>query len=458
MTGNSLARRFFLLAALWSTVSLAVAGFVLIAVYRDFVERSFDDRLSVRMKTLVASLADQADAGGTFRVPTDLGEGRFDLPLSGWYWVVRRSDDTRVVVASASLTGEILRLPSDLGETVSRRRLATAYVDGPDGRRLRVLERVVDFDGSTEFHIAVAADADELERDVAGFRWRAMAVLAVVGLGSVLSALLQVRLALAPLQRMRHALARIRTGEAARFDDDVPNEIAPLALELDALVDANREAMERARTHAGNLAHALKTPLAVLVNEARGQDTALARHVVEQTGVMREQVQHHLDRARLAAQRRVIGVVTDVAPVVERLARAMRRIHADKAMTIDVAVARDLRFRGEREDLEEALGNLVDNACKWCRSRVAVTAAREGDGERGAAARLMILVEDDGPGLPPEARAAAVERGRRLDETVPGSGLGLSIVAETARLYGGTFDLATSSLGGLACRLRLPAL
>lgn len=458
MTGNSLARRFFLLAALWSTVSLVVAAFVLIAVYRDFVERSFDDRLSVRMKTLVGALADQADASGGFRAPNDLGEARFDLPLSGWYWVVRRGDDARVIVASPSLTGEILRLPSDTGVAVSRRRVATAYVDGPDGRRLRVLERVVDFDGSTEFHVAVAADAGELDRDVAGFRWRALAVLGVVGLGSVLSAFLQVRLALAPLQRMRRALARIRTGEAAQFDDDLPIEIAPLAHELDSLVDTNREAMERARTHVGNLAHALKTPLAVLVNEARGLDTPLAHHVVEQAELMRGHVQHHLDRARIAAQRRVIGVVTEVEPVIERLARAMRRIHADKGIAIDVVVAPDLRFRGEREDFEEALGNLVDNACKWCRTRVVVTAGREESDERGASPRLIVEVEDDGPGLPAEIRAQAIERGRRLDETVPGSGLGLSIVAETAGLYGGSFDLDASRLGGLLCRLRLPAL
>ncbi|MCE1235107.1 MAG: ATP-binding protein [Hyphomicrobiales bacterium] len=457
MTGNSLARRFFLLAALWSLVSLAVAGFVLIAVYRDFVERSFDDRLAVRMKTLVAGLADQADVGG-FRAPADLGEARFDVPLSGWYWVVRRVGDERIVLASPSLTGEILRLPSDDGATVARGRVAVAYVDGPDLQHLRVLERTVDFDGTNEFRLAVAADAGELDRDVAGFRWRAIAVLGLVGFGSVASALFQVRLALAPLERMRRALARIRTGEAARFDDDLPNEIAPLAHELDALVDANREAMERARTHVGNLAHALKTPLAVLVNEARGLDTPLARHVVEQADLMSGHVQHHLDRARLAAQRRVIGVVTEVEPVIERMARAMRRIHADRDLTIDVAVAPGLRFRGEREDFEEALGNLVDNACKWCRGRVAISAEIEEAADRAVAPRLLLVVEDDGPGLPPEARAKALERGRRLDETVPGSGLGLSIVVETARLYGGSFELGASRLGGLECRLRLPAL
>lgn len=457
MPGKSLARRFFLLAALWSTLSLAVAGLILITVYRDFVERALDDRLAVHMKTLVGALAAQADAGGSFRVPEDLGEPRFELPLSGWYWVVRRVGDERVVAASPSLIGEVLRLPSDDGVAVSRGRLATSYVEGPDRQRLRILERSVDFDGATEFRLAVAGDTGALEADVAGFRWRAIAVLAVVGLGSVVSALLQVRLALAPLERMRRALARIRTGEADRFDDDMPTEIAPLAHELDGLIDANREAMERARTHVGNLAHALKTPLSVLINEARGSDQPLARHVVEQAGLMREHVQHHLDRARLAAQRRVIGVVTEVEPVVERLVRAMTRIHADKGVEITTAIAPGLRFRGEREDLEEALGNLVDNACKWCRGHVMVTAAPEPVAD-GATARFVLTIDDDGPGLPPWARAEAIKRGRRLDETVPGSGLGLAIVDETARLYGGSFELDASPLGGLSCRLRLPAL
>jgi len=457
MTGRSLARRFFLLAALWSTLSLAVAGFVLIAVYRDFVERSFDDRLTVHMKTLVGALAAQADAGGSFRVPDDLGEARFELPLSGWYWVVRRVGDERVVVASPSLIGEILRLPSDEGIPVSRGRVASAYVAGPDQKRLRVLERTVDFDGASEFRLAVAGNTGELEADVAGFRWRAIAVLALVGLGSVASALFQVRLALAPLERMRRALARIRSGDADRFDDDMPTEIAPLAHELDALIETNREAMERARTHVGNLAHALKTPLSVLVNEARTSDQSLARHVIEQTDLMREHVQHHLDRARIAAQRRVIGVVTDLDPVIERLVRAMRRIHADKGVAIETRIVPGLRFRGEREDLEEALGNLVDNACKWCAGRVVVTAEPE-TGADGAPHRLILTVEDDGPGLDPDSRPEALKRGRRLDETVPGSGLGLSIVDETARLYGGAFELDASSLGGLCCRLHLPAL
>lgn len=458
MGGNSLARRLFVLSAIWGAVSLAVAGFILITVYRGSVERAFDERLSVYLKTLVGALAAQGDGGDTFRVPDNLGEARFELPLSGWYWVVRRSGDDKTLIASPSLTGEVLRLPDDSAVRAGSDRVVRTYLDGPDGQHLRLIERLVDFDGSQSFRVAVAGNAGDLEADIAVFRWRTIMILAVVGFGTALSALLQVRLALAPLERMRNALFRIRSGDEDRLAGDVPTEMAPFAQELNALIDANREAMERARTHVGNLAHALKTPLSVLLNEARDVDDPLARHVVEQATLMREHVQHHLDRARIAAQRRVIGVVTDVEPVVERLVRAMRKIHADKGVTIAVDLDPGLRFRGEREDLEEALGNLIDNACKWCRHEVTVTVRLDLDRPDDQGRRMVMCVEDDGAGLTPEARAEGPRRGRRLDEKVPGTGLGLAIVGETAALYGGSFTLGESSLGGLRCELSLPAL
>lgn len=458
MIGRSLARRLFVIAALAGTLTLLVAGIALVTTYRASAERSFDDRLAVHLDALVAALANQSDAAGTFQPPDDLGEARFERPLSGWYWVVRRAADGRVALASRSLVGEVLPLPSDAGLDLGRHRVSRAYLDGPDGQRLRVVERTVDFDGTGLWHLAVAGNAGELDGDVAAFRLRTALILGLVGLGVTLTVVLQVRLALAPLERMRRALHRIRAGETEHFEGEVPDEMAPFVHDLNALIDANRQAMDRARTHVGNLAHALKTPISVLTNEARAADGPLARHVVEQTALMREQVQHHLDRARIAAQRRVIGVVTEVAPVVERLVRAMRRIHEDKGLAVDLAVDPALRFRGEREDLEEALGNLVDNACKWARTRVRVAATLEAAAERGDSPRLVVLVDDDGPGLGPEERAHALQRGRRLDETVPGSGLGLAIVAELAALYGGALTLETAPLGGLRCRLVLPAL
>ena len=456
MRAESLARRIFLMAMAWGVLSLLVAGFLLVTAYRGSVERAFDERLAVHLKSMVAAFAAQADVSGGLRPPEDIGEPRFGLPLSGWYWVVRAVGDDRVVLASASLTGEVLRLPAAL--VADGEQFAHAYVDGPDGQKLRLIERVVDFDGARAWRIAVAGNAGDLAADIAGFIWRTVVILALVGLGTIVSALILVRLALAPIERLRGSLHRIRAGEEDRLPTDVPVEMAPFAHELNGLIDSNREAMERARTHVGNLAHALKTPLSVLLNEAREADGPLARHVEEQASLMREHVQHHLDRARIAAQRRVLGVVTEVAPVVERLARAMRKIHADRGLSITVDMDPGLRFRGEREDLEEALGNLVDNACKWCRSRVAVSVRVDMEPAVGDRRRLIVRVDDDGPGLPPDVRAEGPRRGRRLDETTPGTGLGLAIVAETAALYGGAFRLAEAELGGLRCELVLPAL
>ncbi len=458
MRASSLARRLFGLAALWSALSLALAGFVLVTVYRSSAERAFDDRLAVYLKTLVGALAAQADGAGTFRQPDNLGEARFELPLSGWYWVVRRAADRRVVITSPSLIGEVLRLPSDVDTTPDRDRILRAYVEGPDGQRLRTLEREVDFDGREFFRLAVAGNAGDLEDDVSGFTWRTALLLSVVGLGLAVSTLAQVRLGLTPLARMRDALYRIRAGDAERLEGDFPAEIAPLAHELNALIQANREATERARTHVGNLAHALKTPISVLLNEARASDAPIAPHVIEQVGLMRDHVEHHLERAHLAAQRRVIGVVTEVSPVIERLVRAMRRIHEARAVEVEADVEPGIRFRGVREDLEVALGNLVDNACMWADERVEIS-VRVGPAAGPAERRFFtVLVDDDGPGIDLAGRDEALKRGHRLDEKVPGSGLGLAIVTELAALYGGEFGLDRSPLGGLRCRLVLPAL
>jgi signal transduction histidine kinase len=206
--------------------------------------------------------------------------------------------------------------------------------------------------------------------------------------------------------------------------------------------------------HVGNLAHALKTPIAVLQNETRGADGPLAAKVGEQVAIMRDQVEHHLNRARMAAQSNVIGAVTPIPPIIAGLVRVMEKVHQDRHLQIGTLVPPELRFRGEKHDLEEMVGNLFDNACKWATSRVRVSAARKDVGRR---AFLTIGFEDDGPGLPPEDRAAALSRGGRLDETKPGSGLGLSIVVELARIYGGDLKLEGSDLGGLAARLTLPA-
>jgi signal transduction histidine kinase len=259
------------------------------------------------------------------------------------------------------------------------------------------------------------------------------------------------------LKRISDAIADIRSGRAERLEGEFPVEIAPLARETNALIDANREIVERARTHVGNLAHAIKTPLSVIVNEATAHERdVFTAKILEQADVMRNQVAHHLERARIAARLTVIATVVDVAPVIEALRRTMEKIHRDRDIAIDVEASADAKFRGERQDLEEMAGNLVDNACKWARSRVFVEASiHPADGAEPA--MLHIIVDDDGRGLSDDERMQASLRGQRLDETKPGSGLGLSIVTDLAALYGGKLVLASAPIGGLRAELVLPA-
>ena len=269
----------------------------------------------------------------------------------------------------------------------------------------------------------------------------------------VLTTIFQVRFGLAPLKRISDSIADIRSGRAERLEGEFPVEIAPLARETNALIDANREIVERARTHVGNLAHAIKTPLSVIVNEAAAHSAdPFATKVLEQADVMRDQVAHHLERARIAARLTVIATITEVAPVIDALCRTMDKIHRDRGIAIEVANDEKARFRGERQDLEEMAGNLVDNACKWAASRVFI----EVSAEPGAGQMLRIIVDDDGRGLSAEERAQVSRRGQRLDESKPGSGLGLSIVVDLAALYGGSLSLGRAPIGGLRAELLLP--
>jgi signal transduction histidine kinase len=455
MRANSLALRLFLSATIWTVVILIITGIALSSIYRQSVERGFDRRLAVYLKTLVADVASPEEAGEKFG---DLGEPLFDLPLSGWYWQVSRLNTPRPDVrASRSLwDGSLPHLEGmqiDATADGSRR----AYAIGPEEQRLRVVERSVDLGDEGRYLVSVAGDPSEIDDEIRAFDQALALTFGALALVLILTTLFQVRFGLAPLKRISESLAAIRAGRAERLQGAFPDEIAPLARETNALIDANREIVERARTHVGNLAHALKTPLSVIVNEAATRHDAFAGKVQEQTDIMRDQIARHLERARLAARATVIGSVTEVCPVVTALARTMEKIHRDRGVAIDVAAPQEARFRGERQDLEEMVGNLVDNACKWAQSRVNldVVPVRAGVGAERPVVR--IVVDDDGPGLTPSEREQVGNRGRRLDETKPGSGLGLSIVVELAQLYGGELVLGTAPIGGLRAELVLPA-
>jgi signal transduction histidine kinase len=458
MRGSSLATRLFLSATAWLVVILAVTGFVLSSVYRNSTERAFDRRLNLYLRTLIAEVATPDEPPD--RQFQSLGEPLFELPLSGWYWQITRTDSQKPDMrASRSLWDKKLPRLEERGVDLTAAGIRVGYVDGPEGQSLRMVERPVDLGADGKFLVSVAGDAAEIFDETRNFDYYLGGTFAALGIVLLLTTVFQVRFGLAPLKRISEAIADIRSGRAERLEGEFPVEIAPLARETNALLDANREIVERARTHVGNLAHAIKTPLSVIVNEASAHvaPDSFATKILEQTGVMRDQVAHHLERARIAARPTIVGTVTEVAPVMEALRRTMEKIHRDRAIAIAVEADAKARFRGERQDLEEMAGNLVDNACKWAASQVFIEVLAEPRREPGAGPMLRIIVDDDGGGLSPVERAQVMRRGQRLDESKPGSGLGLSIVVDLAALYGGSLSLGSAPIGGLRAELVLPA-
>ena len=429
-------------AGLWIGLALVVAGILLSALFRDYVERSFDSRLTVLLESLIA--VSDLDRQGEMNLQQAVGEPRFEQIYSGWYWQIAAPGMESLRSRSLWDQSLVEGPPPAPGE------VGWFNAAGPNGEPLRIGSRDITFPGSRKhYRFSVAGSLAEIGREVRSFDTTLAWSLGVLGLGLAAALLVQVRFGLQPLRRLRAALVAVRVGRSARLEGDFPSEIKPLADELNNLLEYNAATVERARTHVSNLAHALKTPLAVLVNEADDQPGALAESVRRQTAAMRRQVEHYLSRARTATTGGVLGARCELAPVVEDLRRTVLRIHADRPLAIACRLEPELAFRGERQDLEEMLGNLIDNAAKWGRSRVVLTAAAR-DG------RIELRIEDDGPGLTEAQRAALFQRGKRLDEAVPGSGHGLAIVRDIAELYGGAVRLEASALGGVAAILILP--
>jgi signal transduction histidine kinase len=456
---NSLALRLFATSAAWTLLALPLAGYIIYALYRDDVQLSFDAQLR---KLLTQITIDSMSTTGDEPVmPPNLYEPLFEVTQSGWYWQIRPIDGApgRTLVSPSLATA---LLPSPYERKIEPDDSGTRWmnVPGPTGSTIRILE-FIDSPGhdpdKTKYSIIVAGPLDWFEETVATFRARLTTALALVGVGLVAVTVFQVRFGLLPLRRIERGLASIRSGEAERLEGQLPAEIEPLQTELNALIASNQEIIDRARTQVGNLAHALKTPLAVIVNEARDDESSLGSKVAEQAHLMRDQIGHYLDRARMAARAGAIGRVTPVQSTAEALVRTVERIHSDKGITVTLSVAPGAKFQGEKQDLEEMLGNLLDNACKWGKSRVVLSGRVDVAQAPLNGRHLTIIVEDDGPGLSAEQRAKIGKRGTRLDESKPGSGLGLSIVSDLAQSYHGRLTLDASEHGGLKAVLDLPA-
>ncbi|MBS0334241.1 MAG: sensor histidine kinase [Proteobacteria bacterium] len=457
----SLSRRLVLLALSWSLATLIITAVGLGLLFQRAAIRRVDDTLN---DLLVNLIANSQVADGQVYAPA-LTDERALRVYSGRYWELARPRPGNRIEPIAdqrshSLFDSVLDAPPDVVAHAQARpgKPVPYQTRGPQGEPLRArAEQVLLPDMSSEGQarptpviFLAGEDQTSVNRDITTFIVATSAMFIVLGAGLVAAIVVQVRVGLRPLFDLRNEVAAVRRGKAQRVAETYPSELRPLAQELNALVAHNQQVVERQRTHVGNLAHALKTPISVMVTEASQRPGPLAEVVTRQADAMQKQVDHHLRRARAAARTSGQGERTSVAEVLDELARTLGRIFRDKGVEIDWDVDEELFFLGERQDLLEIAGNAIENACKFGRSRVRVRAAEAGP------ERFRLLVEDDGPGLPPDRREEVLKRGARLDENAPGSGLGLSIVDELARAYGGALMLGDSDLGGLRLEADLP--
>ena len=462
---GSLRWRLLAITAALATLVVALTATLLLGLARDAVQRQFASALRSQLDEVTARL-EWTPNGAPTLAPEALSDPRWRRPYGGLYWQVQAVDPSRLngpggapPLRSRSLWDAQLAPPPD---AVADGEVHVHNIAGPDGQALLLLERSVRpaGDAAPAWRVLVAGDLAETEAAVQPLR-RALVGGAVLLLALLLGAAwLQTGVGLAPLRRLQAALGALRTGRAQRIEGQFPQELQPLVDDFNRVLAQQADSLARARTQAGNLAHALKTPLAVLgqaAEHALGEDPgrpsqpALAALVNEQVQRVRRQVDWHLARARVAAAQGQAGLRAPVRVTAEGLLRVMARVHAARELQLAFDATDPLPdFAGDGQDLHEMLGNLLDNACQWAAGRVRLRATADDTG-------LLLCVDDDGPGIPPDQRAQALTRGQRLDESVPGSGLGLAIVAELAALYGGALTLDRADWGGLQARLRLPA-
>lgn len=439
---RSLKLRLMVAAAWWAMPVLVLSGALLHWAFLAHLERQLDAALVAFQRELLAAAEIGADGALTLRYqPAD---PRFARPLSGWYWQI--AQDGAIVAQSPSAgplgPGALPLLSSASG---------IIEIPGPAERELRILSNRVTLPGSVSpATILVAAPCDEIERDLNQFAVHILATFVVLGAAFLVAIYLQVGFGLRPLAEMRRQIAAIRGGRAGQLSGTFPEEIAPMAEEVNALIEHNRDLLQRARNEAGNLAHALKNPLSVISHEIAQLPEAQRRLLSQQVETVTARVERILKRIRAVGPTGSGSMLVPLQATCDDLVFSLGVIYRARNLALSAEIAPDLAFAGDGDDLAEMVGNLGDNACKWAKAKVAISASRSGD-------RLRIVVEDDGPGIVQGARDAALARGRRLDERMPGSGLGLDIVREIAALYRGSLQLDTSALGGLRAELELPA-
>jgi len=440
---KTLAFRITAFSSIWIVLALAFTALVLVANHIDHTEHHYDQHVHMHMEELTGASGFTPD--GKFSLAFYPSDPRYYDLYSGWYWEVKQSGKT---LARSPSLGEYSLIMKNVNPTSE---LTVHDIKGPQQQPLRahVIELKVDPNQAPLVFIATSP-TQGIKEDVVEYSNHIVISFIILGIGLLLAVVLQVRVALKPLKAIGSQISDIRAGKSSRLSEHQLVDVQPLVDELNNLLDHNAVLVKRARNQLGDLAHSVKNPLTVINNAARQMNPEQKDLILSQTRDISRSVDHYLSRARTYGTEKVLGSRSSVRSVTEDLVFVMRRIYQERKLEFDLFLLQDCWFRGEVQDLEEMLGNLMDNACKWAKSRVLVESSTQ-DG------RLQITVEDDGPGIEEQEYPNVLRRGHKLDETKPGHGQGLGIVKDIAELYGGSLNLARSDLGGLQARLDLPA-
>ena len=440
---NTLAFRIITLSGIWIVITLVFTGLMLVSNHRDHTAEHYDAHVSMHLEELTGASHFTEKEGFTlaFR-PSD---PRYRIPDSGWYWEVKQGPKT--LKRSLSLGEHSLIL----GEVEPTSNVVIHEIPGPQNEILRVHVITIKLDPEGETMVFLAtAPTTGITEDVVEYSNHIVLGFIALGIGLLLAVVLQVRVALKPLQAISRRIGDIRAGKASKMPEENLEDVQPLVDELNNLLDHNAVLVKRARNQLGDLAHSVKNPLTVINNAVHEMEAGQKELILQQTTDISKSVDHYLSRARTFGTEKVLGSRSSIKTATEDLVYAMQRIYQQRELEFDLSDLHGCWFKGEGQDLEEMLGNLMDNACKWAKSRVRVSCGTE-DG------RLEIVVADDGPGIAKEEFDNVKRRGHKLDESKPGHGQGLGIVKDIAALYGGSLKLARSELGGLQAKLDLPS-
>jgi signal transduction histidine kinase len=438
---HSLRLRFLFASVLWVSVATAIAGVVISSLYRTHTTEQYRHDLTGHLKELAMLTTVGPDGRPALQRP--MSDPRFREIGSGYYWQIQEGE---VATAKSATLGKAMLA----GAFATGPRARSGWNAGPDGQALELGVMQTTQGSPVPLRYSIAIDRRLIDDAIARFNRDLAISLSIFGLLMIGGATAQITYGLRPVKRIGDDIDRLRRGTLARLPTEVPTEFAPLVTRMNALLDTQASVVQRARVAAGNLAHGLRTPLALIgseVEQLAKVERDKADFILSQCDRMKRQIDYHMSRAG-AAGTRVTGTVTDVGDMVRQIVDVMRRLHLDRRLTFMIDIPGAIDVSADPEDLFEILSNLIDNASKWAESTVAI-------GATALDGRIVVDIIDDGPGIPKDKRASVFDVGMRLDETREGGGLGLAISADLAALYGGSIELGEARLGGLLARLTL---